>query len=116
MPMKGRTTCAVHGCSKPVSGPANLCDEHRLPGGIVKVDGNTMVITTWYAEHGHESGIMLLNDFALGDLFGGREGFEANLTQQGFTNVRNLGTLLELEIAKQPPPGPWQTAYPWEMN
>ncbi len=122
MAMKGRTTCAVDGCANPIYEPNNLCDEHRLPGVIVQNGDNTMVVTAWAAEHGDEVGIILLNDFAMGDLFGGRTGFEARLKKQGFVNVRNLATPEELAAAKQPPQGkklgcwggPWLTQYPWE--
>jgi len=61
MAMEGRTTCAVGGCTLPISGANNLCDEHRLPGGLVRVGNSTMVITTWVAEHEGEAGIILLN-------------------------------------------------------
>jgi hypothetical protein len=124
MPIQGRTTCAVQGCTMPIQGPNNLCDEHPLPGGIVQVGDNTMVITAWYVEHGDEVGIIILNDWALGAHFGGRAGFEAELAEQGFVNVRNLATPGELETAKQPAKGkkfgdwggPWWTQYPWEKS
>ncbi len=124
MAMKGRTTCAVDGCTNPIYEPNNLSDEHRLPGGVMKVGESTMVITAWYAERGGECGVILLNDSALGRHFGGRKGFEAKLAEQGFVNVRNLATPEELEAAKQAPKGkklgnwsgPWETTYPWEAN
>jgi hypothetical protein len=125
MAMRGQTTCAVNGCRNPIWGPNNLCDEHRLPGGVVQVNDSTMVTTIWTAEHNDEFGYILLNDWALGDLFGGREGFEAKLAEQGFVNVRNVATpfeLFELKAAMQPPQGKkvgswsgsWLTKYPWE--
>jgi hypothetical protein len=124
MAMRGHTTCAVNDCRNPIWGAGNLCDEHRLPGAVAGVvgDDRTFVVTCWVAEHEDEVGIIFLNDFALGDLFGGREGFEAKLAEQGFVNVRNLETPFELEAAKQPPKGkkvgdwtgPWLTKYPWE--
>lgn len=124
MAMVGRTTCAVHGCTALVSGSNNLCDAHRLPGMAVRVGKSTMLITAWSAEHGGETGIILLNDFALGDLFSGRTGFEERLREQGFEKIRNLATLDELEEAKAPSQakkvadwsGPWITEYPWEIN
>jgi hypothetical protein len=83
-----------------------------------------MVITMWYAERGDECGIIHLNDYAMGDLFGGCTGFEARLAKQGFRSVRNLSTPAEVETAKQPPRdkvmgdwgGPWETQYRWEIN
>jgi hypothetical protein len=124
MAMRGRTTCAVHGCTMPISGPNNLCDEHRLPGGVVRVGNSTMVITFWTAEHEAETGIIVLNDFALGDLFGGGAGFEAHLYEQGFTGVRNIRTPEELEFGQGAGSrqkvgawgGPWRTQYPWQTT
>lgn len=123
MAIDGSTTCAVPACGTPISQPNNLCEKHRLPGISVRVGGSTMVITAWYAEHGDEAGVILLNDLALGEIFGGDAGFEAKLREQGFANVRNLATPEELEAAKRPVQGkkvggwagPWQTQYSWEI-
>jgi hypothetical protein len=89
----------------------------------IKHGSSTGVVTAWYAEHSTERGIILLNDYALGDLFGGASGFKAKLEQQGFTKIRNLRTPEELEtakaqIAKSPGSwsGPWLTEYPWEAS
>jgi hypothetical protein len=121
MSMKGVTRCAVGGCKNPIWGPNNLCDEHRLPGMAVQTNDSTMVVTAWAAEHGDEAGIIALNDFALGDLFGGREGFEAKLAEQGFRKVRNLATQTEVEALRRALgkklgswSGPWLPRYPWE--
>jgi hypothetical protein len=89
----------------------------------VRVGGSTMVITAWYAEHGDEAGVILLNDWALGAHFGGGAGFEGKLRKQGFVNVRNLATPEEVEAAKRPAlgkkvggwAGPWKTQYSWEI-
>jgi hypothetical protein len=124
MPMQGRTTCAVPECAAPISGYSNLCDNHRLPGGMVQVGDSTMIITAWLVERGDEVGIIVLNDWAVGAYFSGREGFEAELAEQGFTGVRNIGTPEELEAAKQPPDGkkvgpwggPWRTQYPGKLR
>jgi len=125
MPMEGITTCAVPECAALISGYNNLCDRHRLPGWQVRLGNSLMTITAWYAEHGDEVGIIVLNDWALGTLFSRREGFEAKLSEQGFTGVRNIGTLEELATAKHSPagkkvgpwggPAPWLTQYPWEV-
>jgi hypothetical protein len=121
--MKGVTTCAVQGCGLPISEYDNLCNNHRLPGVIVTGYENSMVVTAWYAEHADEQGIILFNDWALGTMFGGRAGFEAELARQGFVNFRNLATPEELRAAKQSMAakearwsGPWLTIYPWEVN
>jgi hypothetical protein len=80
---------------------------------------STMVVTMWVAEHNGAAGFLLLNDYALGDLFGGREGFEAKLVQQGFRKVLNIGSpqQLDSEKARMGRPatwsGPWLTEYPW---
>ena len=80
-----------------------------------------MVIGAWAVDHEDESGVILLNDFALGDRHSGRAGFEAKLREQGFTDVRILRTPEELEAARQPAggkklgawSGSWQAQYPW---
>jgi hypothetical protein len=109
---------------RPAGEHNNLCDDRRVPGAIARIGKSTMVITTWYAEHAGEHGLILLNDFAFGDLFGGRVGFETKLAQQGFVNVRLLRTPAELETAKIPKlgneagnwSGPWLGRYPWESG
>jgi hypothetical protein len=120
---KVNLNCAVSGCTLPISGVFNLCCEHRLPGLPVRVDDHVFVITLWVAKHENEAGIIALNDFALGDLFGGRAGFEKRLQEQGFTGTRLLCTLEEIESAKHPAngkklgkwSGPWLKQYPWEV-
>lgn len=125
MPTRNRTKCAVRACTVPLLGLPNLCDSHMLPGGVVLVDdGSTFVITAWYAERAGETGVILINDFALGDLFAGRVGFESELAKQGFTGVRLLLTREELELTKTLQPGkkagnwagPWLPRYPWESE
>ena len=77
-----------------------------------------MIITSWLVRYGEEDGLIALNDFALGDCFGGAEGFLAKLQDQGFTNVRNLATPDELEEARSKKlagwSGPWRARYPWQ--
>lgn len=105
MSMKGLTKCAVAECDAPISGCNNLCENHRVPGVAVQVDDSTMIITLWYAEHlsrPDECSFIFLNDYALGDLFDGRVGFETSLQEQGFVNVRLLTVQEVKEIqAKQ---------------
>jgi hypothetical protein len=124
MAMEGLTKCAVPQCIAPAGEYNNLCDDHRVPGAIARIGKSTMVITTWYAEHAGEHGVIVLNDFALGDLFGGQVGFETKLAKQGFVNVRILRTPEELEATKLPKSGkkagnwsgPWRTRYAWETG
>ncbi len=124
MAKEGNTKCAVDGCTLPISGANNSCDEHRLPGMVACVGNCTTVVTAWAVEHEDESGIIFLNDRSLGRLFGGRAGFEKCLADQGFTGVRNIQTPEELEAAERPAngkklaawSGPWETVYPWENS
>jgi hypothetical protein len=78
---------------------------------------STMIIAAWAVEHEHEHGMVFLNDFAVGDVFGGRAGFEARLKEQGFVNVRLLGTTKKLEAERSKTlaswSGSWQAQYPW---
>jgi hypothetical protein len=122
MPMSGLNKCSVPECDELVGDYANLCDRHKIPGVIVEIGQSTMIVTVWVAEHGGEVGFILLNDYALGDLFGGRAGFEAKLAQQGFTKVRNVESPLQFDSEKaridRPASwsGPWLTEYPWEVQ
>jgi len=95
-----------------------------VPGVGGKIGDSTMIITVWYAERGTEYGTILLNDFALGELFGGESGFKTMLVSQGFENVRLVVTPQDLELSKDPLEhinqtlgewaGPWQAFYPWQ--
>jgi hypothetical protein len=40
MAIEGNTTCAMPGCGAHISGPNNLCYDHRLPGMGVRVAGS----------------------------------------------------------------------------
>jgi hypothetical protein len=108
-------------CSGSVGDYTNLCDKHTVPGAIIAVGRSTMVVTVWVAEH-DDVGFIFLNDYALGDSFGGRVGFEAKLAQQGFTRVRNVESPLQFdsEQARIGRPaswsGPWLEDYPWEWQ
>jgi hypothetical protein len=119
-PMEGLTTCAVPGCPNKPDGDANLCALHKQPGAIAEIDGYTMVVTFWLVRHDGETGIMLLNDYALGDLHCGAEGFGACLQAQGFTEIHLLETPDELHAAQQNVlagwSGHWLTSYPWQKE
>ena len=63
-----------------------------------------------------------MNDFTLGDFFGGSQGFMSKLKQQGFSAIEALGGPTDLAKAKlkvaQAPgnwTGPWSEEYPWEV-
>jgi len=122
MPMEGLTICAVLECTAPVGKYNNLCDDHRLPGAILRMGDSTVVITAWYAEDGDECGIILLNEWAFGAHFSGAKGFEEKLRNQGFVNIRLLCTPEEIDAARPPTSGkkagswsgPWRTQYAWE--
>jgi hypothetical protein len=124
MAIMGRTTCAVRKCGLPVCEFGNLCEEHELPGAIVRIGNDTGIVTCWYVERGHEAAVVVLNDFALGDFFGGRKAFDEKLRKQGFSTVRLLTTPIEIEAAKKHNGGkelaswggPWKTQYPWESS
>ena len=93
--------CAVRNCDAATSAIGKLCGRHPVPGVVVESPSRTYVITSWYAEHGGTRGIVLLNDFALGDLFGGLEAFRAEMMRQGLTAIRLLATPEEVEDAKR---------------
>jgi hypothetical protein len=123
MGLETKPKCAVRACCEVAAPLGNLCDRHQVPGLAVEIQSRRYVITSWYAEHEGTSGIVLLNDFALGDLFGDREAFRAKLTRQGSTAIRLLTTPEELEdvrkqlrVAPGKWSGPWLIEYPWESG
>lgn len=118
-----KSKCAVRDCAEVTASIGNLCDWHRVPGFVVEFPNHTYVVTNWYAEHEGTCGIILLNDFALGDLFGGQEPFRAELMRQGFTAIHLLVTPEELADVKEKLlaapgrwSGPWSEQYPWETG
>lgn len=120
-----KSKCAVRACAETAASIGNLCDQHQVPGVVFESSSSnrTYVVTSWYAEHEGTRGIVVLNDFALGDLFGGEEGFRAELMLQGFTAIRLLATPEEFEDAKEMVrmapgrwSGPWSTRYSWEES
>ena len=77
------------------------------------------MITFWAATHGDEAGVIVLNDYSLGHLFGGRTRFEKQLQDQGFADVHNIPTEEELNDIQQNKKlaewtGPWLPEYPWQ--
>ena len=124
MAFADRTACAVKECGLPAAEFGNLCEEHEVPGAMVQDNNATGIITFWFVERGREAAVIVLNDFALGDLFAGRKGFEERLRRQGFGTVRLLNTPAELDDAKRQNGGkrlaswggPWRSRYPWEPS
>jgi hypothetical protein len=97
MAMKGKTKCAVAECTLSISGFNNLCEEHVVPGMEISWRDSTMVLTFWYAERDNETGIIIMDDWAIGEYFSGRAGFEAKLEKQGFVRVRCLESSEEVD-------------------
>ena len=123
MAFENQRECAVPECNGPCSEWANLCERHRVGGVVIENGTGSGVVTIWCAEHDNQIGLILLNDWALGHHFGGAAGFEARLTQQGFTNVKNVMTPEQFESARVRAGkaavdwfGPWRTEYPWESG
>src|SRR2546423_6727765 len=97
MAMKGLTRCAVPQCTLQISGFNNLCKEHAVPGMEISWHDSTMILTFWYAERDNETGIIIMDDWAIGECFSGRAGFEAKLAKQGFVRVRCLESSEEVD-------------------
>jgi hypothetical protein len=123
MELETKPKCAVRSCAEVTASIGNLCDQHQVPGVVFESSNRTYVVTSWYAEHKGTRGIVVLNDFALGDLFGGQEAFQAELMRQGFTAIRLLATPEEFADAKEKVlvapgrwSGPWSKQYPWETE
>lgn len=121
MGFETKSKCAVRACAEVAASIGNLCDRHQVPGVVFEGSSRTYVVSSWYTEHEGTRGIIVINDFALGDLFGGREGFRTELARQGFTAVRLLATPGEFAEAREKMlaapgnwSGPWSTQYPWE--
>jgi hypothetical protein len=84
---------------------------------VVEVEGHNelYVISAWLVERKGRMDIIVLNDYALGDLFGGREFFEKRLGEQGFKVHRLISTPDDLETVKRRYPEAqaisWSLAY-----
>jgi hypothetical protein len=65
----------------------------------------TFVISTWLVQRRNALRLITLNDYALGDLFGGRAGFESQLANQGYQVLGLISSLAELEATKLRHPG-----------
>jgi hypothetical protein len=71
----------------------------------------TFVISTWLVQRRNALRLITLNDYALGDLFGGRAGFESQLANQGYRVLGLISSLEELEATQLRHPGLQMT--PW---
>ena len=118
-----KSKCAVPSCSETATSVGNLCEQHQVPGIAVQIRDSIYVISNWYAEHAGTRGIVVVNDFALGDLFAGVEGFREELMRQGFTGIRLLATPEDFAEAREKLPaapgdwsGPRSEQYPWERS
>jgi hypothetical protein len=107
--------CVVHGCGR--EAVYHLCENHAVPGMVVDVEGHNecYVISAWLAEREGRMDIILLNDYALGDLFGGRELFEKRLSEQGFKVHHLISNPDDFETVKRRYPEvqaiPWSLVY-----
>jgi hypothetical protein len=95
--------CVVLGCGRKSS--FHLCDTHAIPGTVVEIHGRKFVIGTWLVERKGQMRLITINDFALGDLFGGREAFEKRLHAQGYETHHLISRPEQLETARRRNPG-----------
>lgn len=95
--------CVVEGCNEEAA--YNLCIHHAIPGMVIEVATSTFVIGAWLVKQRDALQLLTLNDFALGDLFAGRAGFETQLANQGYQVIGLISSLEELEATKLRHPG-----------
>jgi hypothetical protein len=95
--------CVVRGCDR--ESIFHLCDAHALPGSVVEVRGRKFVIGTWLVEREGRMRLITMNDYTLGNLFGGREAFEKRLQAQGYKIHYLISRPEQLETAKRRNPG-----------
>ena len=82
MAFEGVTKCAVSSCKEPCCSPGNLCHEHSVPGRVVRVGDGTGIVSLWYGEHNGKRGLIVIDDFDLGSMFGGVQEFSDQLRRQ----------------------------------
>jgi hypothetical protein len=104
-------TCVVAGCGRKSS--FHLCKTHALPGLLGKVSGKNFVFSFWLVERAGQMLLITLSDFAVGTLFGGRQGFEHQLGIQGY-KIHGLISSEEEFITQQQRPG--IRIIPWTKN
>jgi hypothetical protein len=103
------TRCVVEACNREAA--YNLCIHHAIPGMVGEVGTRTFVIGTWLVKRRNALRLITLNDYALGELFGGCARFESQLTNQGYRVLGLISSLEELEATKLRHPGLQMT--PW---
>ena len=89
------TGCAVRGCNGEAA--YHLCMHHAIPGMVVGEGTSMFVISIWLVQRRNALHFIVLNDYALGDLFDGRAGFESQLASQGYQVLKLISSEEELE-------------------
>lgn len=95
--------CVVKGCGQPSA--FHLCEKHALPGAVMEFQGQKFVISTWLVEREGKMRVISLNDYGLGDLFGGREAFERRLVEQGYHIHHLISQPDQLDTTRRQNPG-----------
>jgi hypothetical protein len=102
--------CVVSGCNRDAT--YHLCEQHAVPGTVVEVNGEGFVVSDWLAERAGQMCVIRVNDFALGDLYGGRQELEHQLSVQGYKVHGLISSEEEMEAAKKRYPGLQITRWP----
>lgn len=96
--------CVVQGCCQASS--FHLCKKHAVPGMVVQMGNrDNYVVSVWLVEREGQMRLISMNDYALGDLFGGRDAFEKRLREQGYKIHELISRREQLETAKRQNPG-----------
>ena len=95
-------------------GRVQRCFHHAVAGMVVEAGTRTFVIGTWLVERRNALRLITLNDYALGELFGGCAGFESQLANQGYRVLGLISSLEELEATQLRHPGLQMT--PWSPD
>lgn len=95
--------CVVVECHRDAT--FHLCKRHAIPGMIVENEGGSFVTSFWLVERAGQMRLITLNDYALGDLFGGQQEFEHWLSVQGYKVHGLISSGEELKSTKQLYPG-----------
>jgi hypothetical protein len=96
-----KNKCVVSGCGRISS--FHLCRIHAIPGLLGEQGGNNFVFSLWLVERAGQMLLVTLSDFALGTLFGGRQGFENRLGVQGYKIDRVISREEEFATLQQRP-------------
>jgi hypothetical protein len=104
------TRCVVKACNGEAA--YHLCFNHAISGMVVEVGTSLFVIGAWLVRKRNASRLITLNDYTLGNLFGGRAGFEARLANQGYRVLGLISSLDELFRYPQLQMTPWSPDLP----